>query len=70
MFFCIKSIFVLFFIGITWHPPNLPGHKVFETGEGLPAIYVRVSTTYTLGVKVRHLKVEFKTGGAWCWVGQ
>jgi len=27
---------------ITWHPPNLPGHKVFETGEGLPAIYVRV----------------------------
>ena len=42
-FVLIKIILFYFLIGITWHPPNLPGHKVFETGEGLPAIYVRVS---------------------------
>ena len=23
-----------------------------------------------LGVKIRNLKVDFKTGGTWCWVGQ
>lgn len=27
---------------VTWHPPNLPGHKVFEAGKGLPAIYMKV----------------------------
>ena len=26
--------------------------------------------TYTYSVKVRKLKVEFMTGGTWCWVGQ
>ena len=31
---------------ITWHPPNLPGHKIFEEGEGLPAVYVRVSNKH------------------------
>ena len=25
---------------------------------------------YILGVKIRNLKVNFKTGGTWCWVGQ
>ena len=24
----------------------------------------------TLGVKIRNLKVDFKTGGTWRWVGQ
>ena len=25
---------------------------------------------YGLGVKIRNLKVDFKTGGTWRWVGQ
>lgn len=27
---------------ITWHPPSLPGHRVFEAGKGLPALYMKV----------------------------
>ena len=45
-FVLIKVFLFYLLIGITWHPPNLPGHKVFETGEGLPAIYVRVSRKF------------------------
>ena len=28
---------------ITWHPPSLPGHRVFEAGKGVAALHMKVS---------------------------
>ena len=44
-------------------PGGLDPVEVFES---LP----KVSTNYNLGIKIRNLKVDFKTGGTWRWVGQ
>jgi len=27
---------------ITWHPPSLPGHRVFEAGKGVAALHMKV----------------------------
>ena len=29
-----------------------------------------VTSPVIVGVKIQNLKVDFKTGGTWCWIGQ
>ena len=45
---------------------------VFQLGIGkfLIIIFLQILESYTLGVKIRNLKVDFKTGGTWHRVGQ
>ena len=31
---------------------------------------IPITGTYILGVKIRNMKMDFKTGGTWRWVGQ
>ena len=28
---------------VTWHPPNLPGHRLHEAGKGISAVHMKVS---------------------------
>ena len=28
---------------VTWHPPNLPGHRLHEAGKGVSAVHMKVS---------------------------
>ena len=43
---------------------NIPG----KNGTSIAGRYLQY--TYNLGVKVRNMKMDFNTGGTWCWVGQ
>ena len=47
---------------------KLSQYAIFGTSEdseleGFTIIYI-------LGAKVRNMKMDFNTGGTWCWVGQ
>ena len=46
---------------------NSDGITVKSTLENSLSLQVKLST---LGVKIQNLKVDFKTGGTWCRVGQ
>ena len=39
-------------------------------GALLEKAYAKLHGSYKVGVKIRNLKVDFKTGGTWCRVGQ